>query len=104
MPGLIEPTSEFAKHDRVGPPDPAAAAVTAAMLSERLDTAFRRITMFRRSGRHYRRSEETHIIRLYERAHVLDALRAAGFSARTARGWDGEAMLPGRTVFVARAR
>jgi SAM-dependent methyltransferase len=42
----------------------------------------RRVTSFRKVGRAYRRGTETHRQRLFERAVVLDLLRAAGFRAR----------------------
>jgi hypothetical protein len=58
----------------------------------------------RRSGGHYRRTDETHIIRVFERARVLNALRRAGFTARTLRGYGDGSLMPGRTVFVARGR
>jgi SAM-dependent methyltransferase len=45
-------------------------------------TLTRRIVAFRRAGARYRRSEETHRLRLYDTAQVLAALAHAGFDAR----------------------
>jgi len=42
----------------------------------------RTIISFRKSGRHYRRSEEIHEVQLYEPKEVLNALEAAGFETR----------------------
>ncbi|MER7007506.1 class I SAM-dependent methyltransferase [Dactylosporangium sp. NPDC000555] len=47
------------------------------------DTLTRRITLFRRSGDTWRRTDEQHVVRLYEPATVLRGLTAAGFHART---------------------
>jgi SAM-dependent methyltransferase len=43
----------------------------------------RRITSFRRTGSGYRRSQEIHYQRLFERSAVLRLLREAGFEARS---------------------
>ena len=63
---------------------------------QRLD---RRITVFRDADDGYRRSDELHVLRLYERTEVQDALAAAGFESRQlgaysgavhfGRGWSG---------------
>jgi len=45
----------------------------------------RRIVSFRKLGRLYRRTEETHTVRLYEAAELLAALRSIGFRARLFR-------------------
>ena len=42
----------------------------------------RHITTFRRTGRHYRRAEETHVLRLYEAEPLRAALAEAGFSTK----------------------
>ena len=47
----------------------------------------RRITSFRQVGRLYRRSEEVHRVRLYERRELADRLTQAGFRVRTRRGY-----------------
>ncbi|HET9315012.1 MAG TPA: class I SAM-dependent methyltransferase [Vicinamibacteria bacterium] len=62
----------------------------------------RHITTFRRVGRAYRRSDETHRLRLYPRDQVARALRAAGFTV-SVRARLGSVPLTGhRIVFVAR--
>ncbi|HTM52639.1 MAG TPA: class I SAM-dependent methyltransferase [Pirellulales bacterium] len=43
----------------------------------------RRITTFRKSGNDYRREQETHRLRLYEKAELAGELREAGFRVRT---------------------
>ena len=45
----------------------------------------RRIVSFRRVGKLYRRTEETHAARLYQAGDVLAALRRTGFRARVVR-------------------
>jgi hypothetical protein len=64
----------------------------------------RRITTFRRVGRHYRRGEEVHRMRLIPAAEAAARLRRAGFSARILRGYSGERFAPGHSVLVARRR
>jgi SAM-dependent methyltransferase len=64
----------------------------------------RRITSFREIRGRYRRSEETHVVRVFDRGRVVDALRKAGFTVRSRKAYDPRAPLPGRTVFVARKR
>jgi SAM-dependent methyltransferase len=53
----------------------------------------RRITTFRKTGSLYRRTEEMHRQKLFERGVVLRLLRAAGFRARTLGGY-GELRFP----------
>ena len=43
----------------------------------------RRITTFRKSGRLYRRDQETHRLQLFERSEIKKQLRQAGFSVRS---------------------
>jgi SAM-dependent methyltransferase len=57
----------------------------------------RHIVSFRRRGSSYRRSEETHYQRLFEKRRVLALLRAAGFRARALGGY-GEIRFPRRLV------
>jgi SAM-dependent methyltransferase len=66
----------------------------------------RRIVTFRDAGAGcFRRSEETHRLRLYSQADVLARLRSAGFSARTLpRGYAGEPLPRGLTAYLARRR
>jgi SAM-dependent methyltransferase len=47
----------------------------------------RRITVFRETGGRWRRSDESHRLRLHEPAEVLEELVAAGFEARRLRGY-----------------
>jgi SAM-dependent methyltransferase len=47
----------------------------------------RHITTFRRVGRRYRRSEETHILRLYEIDPIREALARAGFVSKPLRAF-----------------
>jgi SAM-dependent methyltransferase len=63
------------------------------------DILARRITTFRKHGAGYRRTEELHRQRLYRPGEILPLLRAAGFRARTSRGYSPG---PGRHVYVAR--
>jgi SAM-dependent methyltransferase len=68
--------------------------------AERLLT--RRITTFRRHGELFRRDEEVHRQRLFDRSDLLPLLELAGFRARTLRRY-GDFRLPrGRVAFVAR--
>jgi SAM-dependent methyltransferase len=47
----------------------------------------RHITTFRRTGRLYRRTEETHLVRLYKADELRDALAKAGFVTKPLRGF-----------------
>ena len=62
----------------------------------------RRITSFRKVGDLYQRSEETHVLRLYDRSQLAGQLRAAGFRVRTLAAYGRLPMLPGRVGFLAR--
>ncbi len=62
----------------------------------------RKITTFRKVRAGYRRSEEVHAVRLFERAEVARALRQAGFSFRVARGYGRRRLPPRRLAFIAR--
>ena len=66
----------------------------------------RRIVTYRDlGGGSFRRSAETHRLRLYPPAAVLAALRAAGFTARTLpRGYAGEPMPRGLVAYVGHKR
>lgn len=65
----------------------------------------RRITVFRqRDDGLWRRSEEVHRVRVYDRRAVSDGLRRLGFRVRTAAGYAAASQLPGRTLFIARKR
>lgn len=57
----------------------------------------RRITTFRRVGRTYRRREEVHMLRLYEKAALIKELREVGFRVRTLSAY-GQVPLPAGRV------
>jgi SAM-dependent methyltransferase len=62
----------------------------------------RRITAFRRVGEFYRRTEETHTLKLFEAGRVAEELRAVGFRVRVLRGYGRLRFGPGHTGFIAR--
>lgn len=62
----------------------------------------RGITTFRRIGPHYRRSDETHRVRVLDRAEVERELREAGFSVRASRRYGDFLLPPRRLAFRAR--
>ena len=64
----------------------------------------RSMVTFVRTGRGWRRGEETHRQRLFRPADVAARLRRLGFRVRIRRGYDGERFAPGHFVLVARAR
>ena len=57
----------------------------------------RTITTYRRIGESFRRSQETHLVRIFDRKDVERDLRLAGFEFRTGRGY-GKALLPPRRL------
>jgi len=57
----------------------------------------RRMTIFRKVGRFYRRSEETHRLRLYRSADLARILRDIGFRIRLMRGY-GKYLLKGNRM------
>lgn len=62
----------------------------------------RRIISLRKTGRRYRRSEETHIQRLYKAIDIAGELRRAGFRVRISRSY-GDYKLPrAHAAFIAR--
>lgn len=63
-------------------------------------TLTRFITTFRREGDGYRRDQEVHRLRTYERAELLAPLRQTGFRVRTLRGYDDLAFPPGYLAFL----
>lgn len=67
------------------------------------ETLTRRIVTFRKMGEHYRRHEETHVLKLYRSTDIAQMLRATGFRVRHVRSY-GEYRLPGGLVgLIARA-
>lgn len=61
----------------------------------------RAITVFRRDGDVYRRSDERHVQRLYRPGDVAAMLERCGFSVRRLRGYDGVRFQKGWAGFVA---
>ena len=61
----------------------------------------RRIIAFRQQGKAYRRSEEFHQLRLYDRAEIISRLQPAGFRVRVLSGYANQRLLPGRVGFLA---
>ncbi len=61
----------------------------------------RRMTIFRKVGRQYRRSQEVHRQRLYPAAQVARKLKMAGFSVSRLPGYGKEHFPPGRSGFAA---
>lgn len=62
----------------------------------------RRITTFRKLGRHYRRSDEVHRQRLFKPADIAKELRRAGFTVITQRGYGQYRLPPAHAVLIAR--
>jgi SAM-dependent methyltransferase len=60
----------------------------------------RRITIFRRVGRHFRRDDEVHRLRLFQRDELREMLRAVGFRVRSVRGWGASRFPRGYAGFV----
>ena len=64
-------------------------------------TLTRRLVTIRRIGRQFRRSQESHGVRIYPRRAVGDALAAAGFTARMSRAYGRYGLMPGNVAVVA---
>jgi SAM-dependent methyltransferase len=62
----------------------------------------RRMTLFRQVGKAYRRSEETHRLRLYWGADLARSLRQIGFRARLLRSYGSYALTGNRVALMAR--
>jgi SAM-dependent methyltransferase len=63
----------------------------------------RHMTTFRRAGyQHYRRSEETHRLRLYWAADLARILREIGFRAKVLRGYGKYRLIGNRAALLAR--
>ena len=84
---------------RVGPDWAVFSETRAARVRDRFE---RHIVTFRHVRGRYRRSDEVHVVQVYDRRRLAEALREAGFTVRSMTGYDRPASLPGRTVFVAR--
>ncbi|MFZ3213766.1 MAG: class I SAM-dependent methyltransferase [Terriglobales bacterium] len=68
------------------------------------DLLIRRMTAFRRVGKLYRRSQETHRLRLYRSSDIAAELRGAGFAVRTLRAYGRMPLPSGNAAFVATKR
>ena len=62
----------------------------------------RRVLTFRKIDGSVRRSEEVHVMELYERKDVIRMLRDVGFDARTRQSYGARRLPRGHTVYVAR--
>ena len=62
----------------------------------------RRITSFRKVGKHYRRSNEVHRQRLFRFADIVRELRRVGFRVRTSRSYGKYSLPAAHMVFIAR--
>ncbi|NNE08660.1 MAG: class I SAM-dependent methyltransferase [Gemmatimonadetes bacterium] len=62
----------------------------------------RRIVVFRRAGETWRRSEETHELRLFRAPDLAGQLREAGFRARIVRGYGEFRFPPSYAAIIAR--
>ena len=68
----------------------------------RRKTLTRRIASFRRIGKLYRRSEETHLLHLYSGSELLAELSRTGFEARLLGGYGRFRFAPAHVGFLAR--
>jgi SAM-dependent methyltransferase len=68
----------------------------------RRKTLTRRIVSFRRIGKLYRRSEETHLLHLYSGSELLAELSRVGFEARLLGGYGRFRFTPAHVGFFAR--
>jgi hypothetical protein len=64
----------------------------------------RRIVVFRRDGRAWRRSDEVHTQHLHDPGEMLAAVRAAGFEAERLGGWGAASLRRGAYAVAARRR
>jgi SAM-dependent methyltransferase len=64
----------------------------------------RRITTFRKIGRHYRRGQEVHELQLYRGSQLAEQLRRVGFRVRLVRGYGELRFGKGHVGLVARKR
>jgi len=61
----------------------------------------RHIRTFLRIGKLYRSMEETHLVRLYRTAAILEVLSGAGFSVKTTKRYGDYRLLAGQIGLVA---
>ena len=88
----------YAAKSRAGP-DWAIVARAEASRSGRLLTRY--ITTFRKIGAEYRKSIETHEVRVYDRARIRTALTAAGFTVKMRRSYGRVRLLPSDVAVIA---
>ena len=69
---------------------------------EKQGSLTRRIISFRKAGKHYRRSDETHRQRLYKSKEIAGQLRQAGFIAQTVRSYGDYNLPKAHAAFIAR--
>lgn len=62
----------------------------------------RKIVTFAKAGQMYKKTEETHVQRIYRAQEVLKMLRKAGFSARIFTGFGRKKLAPDRKVLLAK--
>ena len=65
-------------------------------------TLTRRMTLLRRVGGKYRRTQETHVVRLRSCAEIRAQLEALGFSVTVRRSYGRYRLLPGDVAVIAR--
>lgn len=70
--------------------------------NERRRTLTRRIVTFRRGGKGYRRSEETHTLQLYDPKRIAALLRKVDFRVRVVRGYGEFRLYQSCAGFIAR--
>jgi SAM-dependent methyltransferase len=71
-------------------------------MEENRGQVVRQIVTFRKSGKDYRRSEETHVLRLYKRSLISNMLESAGFQVKTLAGYGRSKFPAGLTAFLAK--
>ena len=64
-------------------------------------TLTRKITSFRQVGRSYRRTDETHVVRLYSASVLQGVLERTGFRTRVVQRYGRFPLLPGRAAMIA---
>lgn len=75
-----------------------------AAFDERTGILTRRMAIVRQSGRQARRSNETHRVRVYQRAAIVSALGECGFAVRAGRSFGRCRLMAGGVAVVARKK
>jgi SAM-dependent methyltransferase len=78
------------------------ACLTEFVLDEPRHRLTRRVTTFRKVGRHYRRAQETHVQQLYRVSELASDLRKIGFRVRMARGYGDFRFAKAQAALIAR--